>query len=81
MYLVVAPGKHHVLEAAVRSVHAILGGVDGVVEIRVPCESLGVDDLIGELAADDKGVLSNMEEMSQQGRQTWIGVLTPTTSH
>ena len=64
MYLVVAPGKHHVLEAAARRVHAILGGVDGVVEIRVPCESLGVDDLIGELAADDESVLSNMEEMS-----------------
>ena len=64
MYLVVAPGKHHVLEAAARRVHAILGGVDGVVEIRVSCESLGVDDLIGELAADDESVLSNMEEMS-----------------
>ena len=61
MYLVVAPGKHHVLETAVRRVHAILGRVDGVVEIRVPCESFGVDDLIGELAADDEGVLNNME--------------------
>lgn len=55
--LVVPPREHHVVQPAVRRVDPVRRGVDGVVCIRVGGEGLGVDDLVGEGAPDDEGIL------------------------
>ena len=55
------PGDHYVLQPTVGSVDTELSGVDSIFGVGVCVESIGVDDLIGELAADDEGVLNNME--------------------
>lgn len=55
--LVVPPRKHHVVQPAVRRVDPVRRGVDGVMCVWVGGEGLGVDDLVGEGAPDDEGVL------------------------
>ena len=59
MYLIMTPGEHHVLQPAVGRVDAVLGGVDRILEVRVSDEGVGVDDLVGELASNDEGVLES----------------------
>ena len=51
------PRKHHVLQAAVRLVDPILRRVYLVLRVRITRERLRIDDLVGELAPDDEGVL------------------------
>lgn len=55
--LVVPPREHHVVQPAVRRVDPVRRGVDGVMCVWVGGEGLGVDDLVGEGAPDDEGVL------------------------
>lgn len=55
--LVVPPREHHVVQPAVRRVDPVRRGVDGVVCVWVGGEGLGVDDLVGESASDDEGIL------------------------
>ena len=59
MYLIVTPGEHHVLQPAVGRVDAVLGGVDGILEVGVSDEGVRVDDFVGELASNDEGVLKS----------------------
>jgi hypothetical protein len=49
----VSPGKHDVIKPTVRFVDAIFSRVDTILGIGVCSESIGVDNLVGELATDD----------------------------
>lgn len=64
-YLIMSPRKHHVLEAALGLVNAVLRRVNRVLRIGVPSESFRVYDLIGELAAHDEGILRVRGEVRQ----------------
>ena len=57
------PRQHHVVKPTVRLVDPVFGGVDGIVEVGVALERFGVDVLVGELAAHDKGVLEYSSEI------------------
>lgn len=75
-----SPRKHDVVETTVRLVDTILGAIDAVPGIRVTSEGVRVYDPIGELAADDEGILQRSASVNfiRRGR---IDLLTPTTSH
>ena len=64
-YLVVSPREHNILEATVGLIYAVLSRVNGVFVIGVSGESFRVYDLIGELAAHDKGILRGRDKVRQ----------------
>lgn len=47
------PGEHNIIEATMRLIDAIFGREDLIIGIGVILESLRVNDLIGEFAAND----------------------------
>lgn len=51
------PRQHHILQAAVRLVDPILRRVYLVLRVWVARERLRIDDLVGEFAPDDEGIL------------------------
>lgn len=52
-----SPREHHVVQPAVGLVDAILRRENGVIVVWVTLECLRVDNLVRELAADDKRIL------------------------
>jgi hypothetical protein len=51
----VAPGEHHIVEAAVGLIDPIFSRENLVIRIGVVCKSLRVDDLVREFTSDDCG--------------------------
>lgn len=54
------PRQHDFVESTVWFVDSILGAVDFIVAVRIGFEGLRIDDLVGELASNNEGVLSEM---------------------
>lgn len=52
-----SPRKHHVVEAAMRFIDAVLCGIHRVVEVRVILEGVWVDILLREPTADNECIL------------------------
>ena len=61
-----APREHDIVQATVWLVNSIFGGVNRVTGVWVTLESFRVDNLIGELAADDKGITNNVPLTSEK---------------
>lgn len=55
-----APRKHDIVQATVWLVNSIFGRVNGVTRVWVPFERLRVNNLIGKLAADNKGIANDV---------------------
>lgn len=58
--LIVTPAKQNVVQTTVWLVDTVLGVQLGVVVIGVSLEGVGVDNLVGELAAHDESVADNI---------------------
>ena len=54
-YLVMTPRQHNLVEPAMSLIDSILGGEDIISYIRVLCESIRVNDLVGEFASYNCG--------------------------
>ena len=66
-----APREHDIVQATVWLVNPIFGGVNRVTGVWVALECLRVDNLIGELAADDKGITHNVPLTSERIGQSY----------
>ena len=66
-----APREHDIVQATVWLINPIFGGVNRVTGVWVTLESFRVDNLIGELAADDKGITNNVPLASERIGQIW----------
>lgn len=58
--LIVTPAKQNVVQTTVWLVDTVLGVQLGVVVIGVSLEGVGVDNLVGKLAAHDESVADNI---------------------
>lgn len=58
--LIVTPAEQDVVQTAVRLIDTVLGVQLGVVIVGVRLEGVGVDNLVGKLAADNEGVTDNV---------------------
>ena len=66
-----SPGKHDVIQATVRFIDAILCRVYRIIIVGVSLEGFRVYDLVGELAADDKGITHNVPLTSERIGQSY----------
>jgi hypothetical protein len=52
-----APREHDIIKPTVRLINAVFTRVDRIFRVRVALKGIGIDDLVGELASNDKCVL------------------------
>jgi hypothetical protein len=56
-YLIVTPRDHDIIKATIRFIDSILSRINSIVEVWVARERFGVNVLLREGAANDKGIL------------------------